>query len=149
MLPHYVFRHLLKIGVKTGKFIQQAKGVIFPVFTPIKKNKTGPAANEERPILDRSLVHIHIKSLFRNKKSTQRNSTYTKSRNGEEQFCKPATHLNVPPAWASLGLSLWLRSGSTLDIRRLGLDHIDCVDFGGTGTGKSRALYESLHPASM
>jgi hypothetical protein len=29
----------------------------------------------------------------------------------------------------------------------LGLDHIDCNDEG-TGTGKSLALYDSLHPAS-
>ena len=44
-----------------------------------------------------SLVHIKISHNFEDKKSTQNVSTYSKrSKRGEEQFYKPATHLNVP-----------------------------------------------------
>ena len=44
-----------------------------------------------------SLAHIKISHNFEDKKSTQNVSTYSKrSKRGEEQFYKPATHLNVP-----------------------------------------------------
>jgi hypothetical protein len=51
--------------------------------------------------LQDSIDHFKNLHLFEDKKSTQNVSTYSKRlKRGEEQFDKPATHLNVP----SMGL---------------------------------------------
>ena len=85
-------QHLLQLKIFHLKIGTNSNGAYYYFYTD-QKEKSIPTLSLNKG----SLVHIKISHNFEDKKSTQNVSTYSKrSKRGEEQFYKPATHLNVP-----------------------------------------------------